>query len=95
MEIILIVLAIIAIIIFLASDFFNVKEIIVETVNCDADAVVLDAKLSDDLGIDSLDAMEINMALEEAFAISIADEDLVKFVCVKDIVSYIESKVEA
>ena len=52
-------------------------------------------KLSDDLGIDSLDAMEINMALEEAFAISIADEDLVKFVCVKDIVSYIDSKVEA
>lgn len=73
----------------------KVKEIIVETVNCDADAVVMDAKLSDDLGIDSLDAMEINMALEEAFAISIADEDLVKFVCVKDIVSYIESKVEA
>ena len=73
----------------------KVKEIIVETVNCDADAVVLDAKLSDDLGIDSLDAMEINMALEEAFAISIADEDLVKCVCVKDIVSYIESKVEA
>ena len=75
--------------------FEKVKEIIVETVNCDADAVVMDAKLSDDLGIDSLDAMEINMALEEAFAISIADEDLVKFVCVKDIVSYIESKVEA
>ena len=75
--------------------FEKVREIIVETVNCDADAVVLDAKLSDDLGIDSLDAMEINMALEEAFAISIADEDLVKFVCVKDIVSYIDSKVEA
>ena len=75
--------------------FEKVRDIIVETVNCDADAVVLDAKLSDDLGVDSLDAMEINMALEEAFAISIADEDLVKFVCVKDIVSYIESKVEA
>lgn len=75
--------------------FEKVKEIIVETVNCDADSVVLDAKLGDDLGIDSLDAMEINMALEEAFAISIADEDIVKFVCVKDIVSYIDSKVEA
>ncbi len=75
--------------------FEKVKEIIVETVNCDADSVVLEAKLGDDLGIDSLDAMEINMALEEAFAISIADEDIVKFVCVKDIVSYIDSKVEA
>ena len=75
--------------------FEKVKEIIVETVNCDADSVVLEAKLGDDLGIDSLDAMEINMALEEAFAISIADEDIVKFVCVKDLVSYIDSKVEA
>lgn len=75
--------------------FEKVRDIIVETVNCDADAVVADAKLGDDLGIDSLDAMEINMALEEAFAISIADEDIVKFVCVKDIVSYIDSKVEA
>ena len=74
--------------------FEKVREIIVETVNCDADTVVLDAKLGDDLGIDSLDAMEINMALEEAFSISIADEDLVKFVKVSDIVSYIDSKVE-
>lgn len=74
--------------------FEKVRDIIVETVNCDADSVVLDAKLGDDLGIDSLDAMEINMALEEAFSISIADEDLVKFVKVSDIVSYIDSKVE-
>lgn len=74
--------------------FEKVRDIIVETVNCDADIVVLDAKLGDDLGIDSLDAMEINMALEEAFSISIADEDLVKFVKVSDIVSYIDSKVE-
>ena len=75
--------------------FEKVKEIIVETVNCDEDAVVLDAKLGDDLGVDSLDAMEINMALEEAFSISIADEDIVKFVCVQDIVNYIDGKVEA
>lgn len=74
--------------------FEKVRDIIVETVNCDADSVVLDAKLGDDLGIDSLDAMEINMALEEAFSISIADEELVKFVKVSDIVSYIDSKVE-
>lgn len=75
--------------------FEKVKEIIVETVNCDEETVVLEAKLADDLGVDSLDAMEINMALEEAFAISIADEDIVKFVCVQDIVNYINGKVEA
>ena len=53
--------------------FEKVKEIIVETVNIDAESITLDAKLGDDLGIDSLDAMELNMALEEAYGISIPD----------------------
>ncbi len=72
--------------------FEKVKETIVETVNCDADKVVLEANLKDDLGLDSLDAVELNMALEEAFEISISDEELMKFVTVKDIVDYIESQ---
>ena len=75
--------------------FEKVKEIIVDTLSCEEDKVTPEASLSEDLGADSLDAVELNMALEEAFAISIADEDIVKFVCVKDIVNYIDSKVEA
>ena len=51
--------------------FEKVKEIIVDTLRCNEDAVVLTASLQEDLGADSLDAVELNMALEEAFSISI------------------------
>lgn len=71
--------------------FDKVKEIIVDTLGCDEDTVVLDATLKDDLGADSLDAVELNMALEEEFGLSIPDEALVKFVTVRDIVEYIDA----
>lgn len=71
--------------------FDKVKEIIVDTINCDEDAVTLTASLKDDLDIDSLDAVEMNMALEEAFEITIEDEALMAFVQVKDIVDYIDA----
>lgn len=71
--------------------FEKVKEIIVETISCDEEKVTMEAKLADDLGVDSLDAVELNMALEEAFEITISDEDLVNFVTVGDIVKHIES----
>lgn len=71
--------------------FDKVKEIIVDTLSCEEDKVTLDASLSDDLGADSLDAVELNMALEEAFDISIPDEELANFKTVNDIVTYIEN----
>lgn len=70
--------------------FDEVKEIIVETINCDEDKITLEASLKDDLGIDSLDAMELSMALEEHYSLSIEEEALQKFVTVKDIVDYID-----
>lgn len=71
--------------------FEKVKEIIVETISCDEEKVTMEAKLADDLGADSLDAVELNMALEEAFEISISDEDLMTFVTVADIVNHIDN----
>jgi len=71
--------------------FDKVKEIIVDTLSCDEDAVKLEATLNDDLGADSLDAVELNMALEEAFEISIPDEELANFKTVNDIVTYIDN----
>ena len=53
-------------------DFEKVKEIIVETLSCDADKVTPEATLAEDLEADSLSAVELSMALEEAFGISIA-----------------------
>jgi len=71
--------------------FEKVKEIIVDTLSCEEEKVTLEASLTEDLGADSLDAVELNMALEEAFAISIPDEALADFKAVQDIVTYIEN----
>ena len=71
--------------------FEKVKEVIVNTLSCEEAKVSLEASLIDDLGADSLDAVELNMALEEAFAISIPDDDLATFKTVQDIVTYIEN----
>ncbi|MBQ4068550.1 MAG: acyl carrier protein [Lachnospiraceae bacterium] len=71
--------------------FEKVKEIIMETLSCAEDKITLEASLKDDIGADSLDAVELNMALEEAFNISISDEDLMTFTTVKDIVEYIDN----
>ncbi len=70
--------------------FEKVKETIVSTLGCDADEVTLEASITDDLGADSLDAVEMSMALEEEFGLAIPDEELANFKTVKDIVDYIE-----
>ena len=70
--------------------FDKVKEVIVDSLGCDEEAVVLTANLKEDLNADSLDAVELSMALEEAFGFTIADEDLMAFVTVKDIVDNID-----
>ncbi len=72
--------------------FDQVKELIVETLCCGSDEVTLEASLNDDLGADSLDAVELNIAIEEAFSIKIPDEDLLGFKTVKDIVDYIDQQ---
>ena len=72
-------------------DFEKVKEIIVETLSCDADKVTMEATLAEDLEADSLSAVELSMALEEAFGIAIADEDLPNMKTVGDIVRYLEA----
>lgn len=72
--------------------FEKVKEIIVDTLSCEEDQVTLQASLKEDLDADSLDAVELNIALEDAFSISIPDQDLAKFVTVQDIVSYIDCR---
>lgn len=56
--------------------FYKLREVIVDQLNLDEDEVVEDARVIDDLGADSLDIVELVMAVEETFGISIADEDL-------------------
>ncbi len=71
--------------------FEKVKEIIVDTLSFDADDIKLESNLFEDLGADSLDAVELNMALEEEYGYSIPDEELKDIKTVKDIVDYIDS----
>lgn len=72
-------------------DFEKVRDIIVETLSCEAAAVTPEARLNEELGADSLAAVELSMALEEAFGVSIADEDLPNLKTVGDIMNYLVS----
>ena len=67
------------------------RDIIVETLGCEAEQVTLEASLSDDLGADSLAAVELIMALEEASGVTIDDADVEGLKTVGDIVKYLES----
>ena len=72
-------------------EFEKVRDIIVETLGCEAEQVTLEASLSDDLGADSLAAVELVMALEEASGITIDDADVETLKTVGDIVKYLEA----
>lgn len=71
-------------------EFEKVRDIIVETLGCEAEQVTLEASLADDLGADSLAAVELVMALEEASGVTIDDADVEKLKTVGDIVKYLE-----
>lgn len=70
-------------------DFEKVRALVAETLNCDLDKVTMEASLADDLQADSLDAVELNMAIEEACGVSIPDEELPNMKTVGDIFNYV------
>ena len=71
----------------------KVKEIIVEQLGVAETAITPDASFIDDLGADSLDIVELIMALEEEFDLEIPDADAEKVVTVNDVVEYIKDNV--
>ena len=70
--------------------FEKVNEITVDQLGVSEDAVTMEASFIDDLEADSLDIVELMMALEEEFDIEIPDEDAEKITAVKDAVEYIK-----
>jgi acyl carrier protein len=70
----------------------KVKEIIVDQLGVEAEQVKPEAAFIDDLGADSLDTVELVMALEEEFDLEIPDEDAEKIKTVGDAINYIKSK---
>jgi len=68
----------------------KVKKIIIDQLGVDEAEVTSEAKFIDDLGADSLDTVELVMALEEEFGIEIPDEDAEKIATVRDAINYIQ-----
>ena len=73
--------------------FEKVKNIIVEQLGATESSVTMEASFIDDLGADSLDIVELIMALEEEFDTEIPDSDAEKVVTVEDVVDYIKENV--
>ena len=72
--------------------FEQVKDALVESLNIEGEYIKLESNLKDDLGIDSLAAVELSLDLETEFDVEISDEELAALVTVEDIVKLIESK---
>lgn len=75
----------------MASIEERVKQIVAEQLGVDEDQVTPEAAFMDDLGADSLDTVELVMALEEEFDVEISDEDAEKIQKVQDAVTYISN----
>lgn len=74
--------------------FDKIRKIIADQLSVEESAVTMDTNLMKDLEADSLDAVEIIMAIEEEFMFEIPDEDAEKFQLVGDLVRYVEEQEE-
>ncbi len=72
-------------------EFEKIQEIIVDQLGVDESAVTMNTSFVDDLGADSLDVVELIMALEEAFDLEFPEDEAEKIVTVKDAVDYIKN----
>jgi acyl carrier protein len=73
------------------ENFDKLKEILVDVLGVKSEDIKAESKFIDDLGADSLDLVELIMALEDKFDIEISDEDAEKIITVKDALDYIEA----
>ena len=71
----------------------KMKDILVEQLECDPEDITMESLLVDDLGADSLDAIDIVMSVEDTFKVEVPDEIIEKLETVGDIVNYIEDHI--
>ena len=72
----------------------KIKQIIAEQLSISEDEVVNEASFIDDLGADSLDIVELVMAMEEEFEMEIPDEDAEKLLIVQDVLDYVKKRTQ-
>ncbi len=72
--------------------FEKIRDMIVEQTGLDSASIAMDST-TDDLGLDSLDIVELIMSVEEEWDVIVEDDDVIKFKTVGDVVTYIESKI--
>ena len=73
----------------------KITAVVVEKLGVKAEDVSLDSAFVNDLGADSLDRVDLVMALEDEFDIEILDEDAEKFIKVSDVLAYVQNKLNA
>lgn len=73
--------------------FEKVRDILVDQLDVEEDKVKLDSVITDDLGADSLDVVDLVMSLEEEFDVEVPDEEVENMKTVGDIVKYIEDRI--
>ncbi len=73
--------------------FDSVIDIIANQLQIDPDMIDGSTKIMEDLGADSLDVVEMLMAMEESFGIAVPDEDIEELITVNDVVAYVESNI--
>ena len=74
--------------------FDKIKDIIVEQLDVEEDAVTMEASITDDLGADSLDVVDLVMSIEESFDVEIPDEEVENIKTVDQLVKYIEANMK-
>ncbi|HEY4695318.1 MAG TPA: acyl carrier protein [Candidatus Hydromicrobium sp.] len=73
------------------ENFGKLKEVLIDVLGAKEEDIKTESKFVDDLGADSLDLVELIMALEDKFGIEISDEDAEKIITVKNVLDYIEA----
>ncbi len=71
--------------------FERIKEMIVEELNVPEEKITMEARLAEDLGADSIDAVELIMNIEDEFEIQVSDEEAQNIKTVGDLVKYVEA----
>ena len=72
--------------------FETLKNVLVEELQLEEDEITLDAELSNDLGINSIELADLVMLCEDKFNIEIEDDEIHKFITVGDVVNYLEER---